>query len=477
VLAAGHTAAPDLLIITQVAKLIAADGAAGARFGSSVSASGDTLVVAGGGAAYVFYRDRGGVNHWGQVRQLAALDGAKYDHFGSSASVSGDTLLVGASEAAVGGNQSQGAAYVFSRNRGGADNWGQVKKLIASDGAQYDRFGESVSVSGDMAVVGAPGGGNFRQGAAYVFSRNQGGVDNWDQVKKLIASDGAEYDRFGGSVSVRGDTVVIGASGANACCYEDQGAAYIFSRNQGGLDNWGQVRKLTTIEGGSGDKFGDSVSASGDALIVGALGGGSFYQGAAYVFYRNQGGADSWGRVGQLAARDGAKYDDFGTSVSLSGDMAVVGAPWADVGGNWGQGAAYVFSRNQGGTGQWGQVKKLATSDDAGIDEFGTSVSLNGDTLVVGAPGAVVGGNWGQGAAYVFSRDQGGANHWGRVKKLTAAGGAMGDRFGSSPCPSAGTRSWLGRPMPMWATSGTRVRPMCSIAAKAGQITGVGSRS
>ncbi len=195
----------DPRIHTQVAKLTASDGAGGDEFGFSVAVSGDTLVVgayrddrgANGnqGSAYVFQRNQGGADQWGQVRQLTASDGAASDQFGSSVAVSGDTVVVGAYLDDVGTNADQGSAYVFQRNQGGADEWGQVRQLTASDGTASDHFGFSVAVSGDTVVVGA-----YRNGSAYVFQRNQGGADEWGQVKQLTASGGAAADRFGYSV-------------------------------------------------------------------------------------------------------------------------------------------------------------------------------------------------------------------------------------------------------------------------------------
>ncbi len=341
-----------------------------------------------------------------QVAKLTAADGAAWDEFGYSASVSADTAAVGAGGAG-GGDAYQGAVYIFYRNQGGPGAWGQVAKLTAGGGAG-EWFGCSVSLNGDTAVVGelwADVGGNTNQGVAHVFYRDQGGPDAWGQVAKLTAADGAAYDLFGYSVSVSGDTAVVGASSADVGGNLYQGAAYIFYRNRGGPGAWGQVVKLVAADGAADNYFGVSVSVSGDTALVGAEWAdvGGIAQGAAYVFHRNQGGADAWSQVAKLTATDGEEGDIFGTSVSLSGDMAVVGARGADVGDNLRQGAAYVFYRNQGARDAWGQVAKLTAADGVGFDRFGVSASVSGDTAVVGAWHAEVGGNTWQGAAYVYS--------------------------------------------------------------------------
>ena len=155
-----------------------------------------------------------------------------------------------------------------------------------------------------------------------------------DEVQKLLASDAQAGDAFGVGVAVSGDTAVVGANGEDA----GAGAAYVFGRNQGGADNWGQVAKLTASDAGADDHFGVSVAISGDTAVVGAdleAGGAGdplTFAGAAYVFGRNQGGADNWGQVAKLTASDAQAVDLFGVSVAVSGDTAVVGARGEDAG-------------------------------------------------------------------------------------------------------------------------------------------------
>jgi len=201
--------------------------------------------------------------------------------FGKSASISGDTITVGAHLATVGGS-----VYVFDRNQGGANNWGEVAKLKADDGAGGDFFGLSASISGDTITVGASSddnAGGTNSGSAYVFDRNQEGINNWGQVKKLTASDAAASDQFGGSVSISGDTITVGAQ------FDDivgigEGSAYVFKRNQEGINNWGELIKLTASDAANVDLFGTSVSISGDTVVVGADNNESS-TGSAYVFF------------------------------------------------------------------------------------------------------------------------------------------------------------------------------------------------
>jgi hypothetical protein len=397
--------------ITEDKILSASDKADNDYFGWSVAVSGDTIVVgapfaaSGGtsrGQAYVFSRNQGGADTWGQVKNLSASDKADNEYFGYAVAVSGDTVVVGAPYANSGGTD-RGQAYIFSRNQGGTDFWGEVKILSASDKADNEYFGYAVAVSGDTIVVGAryDASGGPQRGQAYVFSRNQGGTNFWGEVKILSASDEADFNYFGYSVAVSGDTVVVGASAADSGC-TDCGQAYVFSRNQGGTNFWGEVKVLSASDEADFNFFGWSVAVSGDTVVVGAPYADSGWtdRGLTYVFSRNQGGTNAWGEVKILSASDKANNNYFGYSVAVSGDTVVVGASAAASGGTY-RGQAYVFSRNQGGTDYWGEVKILSASDKADYNKFGESVAFDGDTVVVGASGANSGGTV-RGQAYVF---------------------------------------------------------------------------
>ena len=273
-------------------KLTASDAQANDGLGRSVAISGDTAVVgarfenAGGtnaGAAYIFQHSQGGAGNWGQVSKLTASDAQAGDAFGRSVAVSGDTAIVGAVAEDAGGSGT-GAAYVFQRDQGGPDNWGEVTKLTASNAQAFDTFGFSVTVSGDTAIVGAPAPLTGNDGAAYVFRRDAGSPDNWGQVKKLTATDADGPGWFGFNVAVSEDTAVVGAAFiSNAGT--DADPPYVFQRDQGGAGNWGEISRLTASDAAAGDLFGARVAVSGDTAVVGATGEGvAPFHGAAYVF-------------------------------------------------------------------------------------------------------------------------------------------------------------------------------------------------
>jgi hypothetical protein len=434
--------------VSEVKKVTASDAQDTDFFGWSVAVSGDTAVVGAiyedgagtdRGAAYLFERDQGGAGNWGEVKELTASDTQDNDFFGYSVAVSGDTAVVGAIYE-DGAGTDRGAAYVFKRDQGGAGNWGEVKKLTASDAQDTDYFGYSVAVSGDTAVVGAhfEDGAGTDRGAAYVFGRDQGGAGNWGEVKKLTASDAQDNDLFGDSVAVSKDTAVVGAISEDGAG-SDRGAAYLFERDQGGAGNWGEVKKFTASDAQDNDLFGNSVAVSGDTAAVGAVfeDGAGAIRGAAYVFKRDQGGVGNWGEVKKLTASDAQDGDYFGYSVAVSGDTAVVGAYYEDgaaPGSN--RGAAYVFERDQGGAGNWGEVKKLTASDTQNADYFGHSVAVSGDTAAVGAP-AEDGAGTDRGAAYLF----GPPLAVGGIAELPdLAGGRL--EAGGSPGGGVGLEAW-----------------------------------
>lgn len=392
-------------------KIIASDAFKNDRFGISVAISSDVTAVGSfqdddngneSGAAYIQYRNQGGAGNWGEVRKVLPNDGAANDEFGKSVGLDGSTLIVGARLDDDNGAES-GSAYIFTQNQGGLDNWGQVQKLLASDGMANDEFGVSVAVSGDFAVVGAHQH-NSGAGAAYVYERNAGGPNNWGQIAKLVAADQAAGDNFGWSVAIDGSTIVVGAyndddNGLNS------GSAYVFYQNQGGPNNWGQVTKLTASDGFSLDFYGYSVDVEGDHIIVGAYqdddNGGS--SGSAYIYNRNNGGADNWGEVKKLIASDGFANDLFGISVALDGEKAVVGANGDDWNGP-STGSAYLFCQNEGGMDNWGELLKFKASDRMNGDNFGVDVDIDGMDVIVGAhlTDDVANAN---GAAYILSTD------------------------------------------------------------------------
>ena len=393
------TSAPRALLAVQQAELSDRGAATYDEFGYSVVLSGDTALVGApyktiagryqAGAAYVFTRTG---KIWSQQARLAAPDGAAGDGFGTSVALSGDTALIGAPYRTVAGQIAAGAAYVFS---GAGTSWSQQAELSVPDAAFEDEFGTSVALSGDTALVGAPNktvAGRYQAGAVYMFTRTG---TTWPQQTELAASDVAPHDGFGWSVALSGDTALVGAPFRSVGAAGEAGVAYIF---RGSGTSWSQRAELSDSDVAADDCFGTAMALSGKAVLIGAPGktvAGRYQAGAVYMFTRT---GTTWPQQTELAASDGAAGDNFGFSVALSGGTALVGADGKTVSGRVGAGVAYVF---RGPGTSWPQQAELSDPHAALEDEFGWSVALSGDTALVGADIKTVGGHTAAGAAYV----------------------------------------------------------------------------
>lgn len=403
-------AALDLAAVVNLqAALTAPTPAAYDFFGSSMAVSGNTALVGafnrtvkGGvraGAVYVYTRSGA---TWSRQATLVAKDAADFDYFGYSVALSGDTALVGAYGKTVGGLNAAGAAYVFTRS---GTTWTQQAELLDPNPVQYEEFGASVALSCDTALIGAPwkDGTYSRAGTAFVFTRTG---TAWSQQAELLRSDTANYDYFGQSVALSGDTALVGTWGKNVFV----GAAYVFTRSG---TTWTQQAELSDT---GTDAFGWSVALSPNTALVGARMtnvGSADSAGAAYVFTR---AGTTWTKQAKLTAADAASDAEFGSSVALLGDSAVVGAWRKTVLGHPQAGASYVFSR-QGTT--WSARAELRDPNAAADDQFGCSVALSDTTMFSGADQRTVSGQAQAGAAYVYRLSP-------TITKLNPASGKRG---------------------------------------------------
>ena len=395
---------------TQQAELVASDGTAGDSFGNAVAISNNTAVVGASrqpsqnnrGAAYVYVRIGAS---WSEQQKLLPADVINGDTFGASVGIdvppfSIPTIVVGAPIKNIGGTAGKGAAYVFVRI---GTVWVQQQQLVASDGGLNEFFGTSVAISGDTILVGAPNhtvGANTRQGAVYVFVRNG---STWTQQQELNANDGLVSDQLGGAVALAGDTAVAGAREDNFGANRN-GKAYVFVRNG---TTWSQQQKLTASDGSALDAFGNSlaINHNTDTIAVGALNDDEVTpndRGSVYVFVRN---GTTWSQqqrlIGSLGMASGFTAH-FGTSVAVDGDTLIAGAPQIDPLDGNGRGVVYLFSRF--GT-TWTEQNRFEIPP-AVLREFGCSVAMSGDSFIGGAQQDTVGSNLSQGSAYVFSTGQ-----------------------------------------------------------------------
>jgi FG-GAP repeat/Bacterial Ig-like domain (group 3) len=343
---------------TQTAALTASDGAARDNLGFSVAISGDTIVAGAPGhqvgansdqgSAYVFVKPPSGWANAAQTAELTASDGLASDALGSSVAASGSTIVAGAPFHAVGSNSAQGAAYAFALPAGGWANAQQTAELTATDGATDDELGSSVGVSGSTIVAGAPyhAGTGIGQGGAYVFVEPAAGWTNATQTAELTASDTRSYDFLGFSVAVSGATVVAGAPYHQVGTQSDAGAAYVYVQPSTGWVNTTQTAELVASDGAASDYLGLSVGIDGGTVVAGApyhQVAGRTWQGASYAFAEPTTGWVNASQTAELTASDGAASDYLGLSVAVSGVTVVAGAPGHRVGANPTQGAALTF--------------------------------------------------------------------------------------------------------------------------------------
>jgi len=351
----------------QRAKLLAEDGATDDLFGCSVAIS-DNVAIVGAhrnaltGAAYVYERSG---SAWEFVARLVNDGAAGGSHVGWSVAVEGDLAVIGATGTWTG---------VFQRLGTG---WSQVARLRPDDFTPGSLFGRTVALSGERSVVGAPhdDDNGVESGSAYVFERDPNGA--WPQVAKLLPSDGQYGDRFGLALAIDVDVVAVGAPDDDDLG-NWSGSAYVFERDPSGA--WLQTAKLLPHDGTFFWRFGTSVAVRNGLILVGAdhARGVRYYSGAVYVFERDPDGV--WSETAKLMPSDGQTSDAFGRSVAFDGSVAVIGAPWNQ---RTTCGAVYVFTQEANGA--WSEIAKLTPSDGDYHDEFGCSVSISGNTAVIGA--------------------------------------------------------------------------------------------
>ncbi len=386
----GATSAP--LVWAPDGVLLTAPVISNGELGHSVAIDGTTIAAGARGAStsdnsvYVFSRGAGG---WSQEQKLKSTsDPAQADDaFGRAVALDADTLVAGAESRDVSGLGNAGTAYVFVRS-GAA--WSEQQRLTAPVPKASDLFGRSVSVSGDSVAIGATGDDDKASsaGAVYVFVRT-GTV--WTLEQKITASDGAADDHFGASVSLDGDVLAVGAPDAEELVY-GAGAVYVFERS-GGV--WSEQQTLVASNPGSDEQMGRGVALDGATLLAGAPGKDTA-TGASYVFVKS--GA-MWSEQQVLAASNAAPLSDFGWSVAVYGDTAVIGARQED-GGGIDAGAAYVFERSGAA---WSETKLLKAPSPAMDTFYGGAVAVSGEALAVASTYDGAGGP-GAGAVYAYAR-------------------------------------------------------------------------
>lgn len=351
--------------------------------------------------------------------------------YGYSVSISGNYAIVGDPYKNRGGLFDAGGAAIYQYTGG---RWVFMQNLVDQDGGAYDYFGFSVSISGNYAIVGAPGddvGANTDQGSVIPYILSGG---TWLQLSKITDPTGAASDKFGSSVSVSNGWAIAGTPLDDVGANVDQGSICFYQYQ---APAWQFRQKFTATGGTTGDYFGCSVSVNGTRAIAGAYGddvGANGDQGSAVIYAYN---GSTWSAMGTITDPGGAAGDQFGYSVSLYSNYAIAGAPNDDAGANTDQGSAVIFWYNNS---NWAYLKKLIDPESTSNDNYGYSVSISGNYAIVGISEYDVGTNLQQGSAVIYAR----VGHlWQKVQKVTDPGGTDQDKFGYAASIDGSTRQFV----------------------------------
>ena len=365
----------------ETPKLFPSDANTGDSFGASVAIDGNIAVVgaylndSNGSDCGAVYVYELSGSQWTERQKLTALDGSPGDQFGRSVAIESNTIVVGSYC-----DDDKGSAYVFTRLGG---TWAQQQKLVAPDAAPIDRFGCSVAIDNNTIVIGAYRGNNFT-GSAYVFTRIG---STWVFQQKITSSDAQSGDSFGYSVAIDNNTIIIGAPKWS----NPIGSAYFYQRQS-------TVWLEQSVLRGDAGHFGFSVALDGNLAVIGAYEDDTNIvsgAGSAYVFANTDVG---WVKQQKLFDANSPAYrEDFGWAVAIKNDTILAGCINDSVNGKQG-GAVFEFVRT-GST--WVQSDRLTAGDADANDEFGKSVALAGRHIVIGAPYNFNDGN-STGSAYLF---------------------------------------------------------------------------
>ncbi|WP_430933059.1 T9SS type A sorting domain-containing protein [Saccharicrinis sp. 156] len=400
----------------KIAQLTSSDGEYLDYFGCSVSISEDIIVVGAennenDGAAYVYEKPETG---WSSMTETAKLlPSGSSDKFGCAIDIYQDEIIIGAwLETSY-----SGAAYIFVKPTTGWLDMNETSRLTVSDRHVYDRFGCSVSLYNGTAVIGAYGKDDF--GAAYIFEKPESGWSNMNETAKLNASDIAESDDFGFSVNINNDVAIIGSRDNDDNC----GAVYLFEKPIGGWENMEESVKLapstrTTCH------FGWSVYADDDAIIIGTTDNTGDSQ--AYIFEKPESGWTNMTETTKVKISGENESDIFRSTVCISDDHAIVTSEYSNKLG-YNSGAAYFFNKTST---DWTSISEIEVTPSTPYfnneyDNYGTSVCINENYAVIGAPGY----SNGKGCAYVMYNNN---NEWKTIATLTASDGVADDELGIS---------------------------------------------
>jgi len=389
-------------------KLFASDPAAANQYGQSVDMKGDWAIVGSNqknaageqsGTAYILYRDAS-TGEWGQVAQLFPDNSSLGNVFFGAKVAMGNGFCAVAAGLDDENGVDAGAVYIYKYNGPNPGDWVFYQKILGVNAGE--EIGSSLDYFNEILLVGTIKNADVAAdaGAAYLFAQTPAGTGNWNLVKKLTAPDSDLGDHFGYDVALSGNQAVVTAKDDDEKNV-DAGAAYVFAKDQGGANNWGLVKKIMAADGEDDDNLGVSVDLDGGWLVVGANKDDDKgpESGSAYVFYQNQGGVNNWGTYTKLTDYNGGKGEHFGYDVSIDGEHIAVGARWKKVFQSR-AGAVFVYHKEVDG---WAEFSILTDPANFYNDQLGSSVVIDNFSILAGIPGEDLSQNTDCGAVLTFS--------------------------------------------------------------------------
>lgn len=408
--------------VNQIRKIIAPVRNADTRFGGGESIiSGDRLLIgayaddydendlnykANGGSVYYYERVN---SEWVFRQKIVSPSISENSYFGDGIALQDDVLVVNSVQDDKDENNQNilfrsGSVFIYNLVNG---VWVFQKKITSPDRIASETFGGRAAFHGDFLFVTTNKEGEDENelntlsnaGAVYVYKRNQGGVNNWGFYKKIVAFDRQANQSFGFSVSADNDNLFIGDN-------QGSGNLYIFNKNQGGTDNWGFIKKITPPDGNAGDQFSFTQKVYGDLIAVSSrfhdYDGSSLNflsnSGAVYLYQKDEGGTDNWGLLKKIVAPVRGSLDEFGRGIYLYDDKLIASSIKEDHDENnlnpiSDAGAVYLFEKDEGGTDNWSFAKKFVANDRATSDEFENNIHLNNREIIIGSQLSDLDGN------------------------------------------------------------------------------------
>ena len=360
------------------------------------------------GAAFIYRYESGSTNEWSKWQTLQPASLSTNDRFGSAVAMSDDLIAV----SAYGGREdgvSVGAVYVFERNQGGSNEWEEIARITPTNLQANSEFGFSLALDGDHLAVGVPfariDGSSTTNGAVYVFSRHEGGTNMWGQV--MYWSPPFSSSQFGRAVSLKGDRLLVGAP-RYAVSGEGQGAVWHFDRNTGGSGNWGEREQISVPDAISPSGFGWSISQNDEYIVIGAPDTavtGTNNMGSVFVFTPASGTNDAVMILSLDEPQRGSRR--YGRSVSIDGGYLFIGAPLREPEAPFSDAATYLYRQNALDPLVWDLLEQLERPQNSSASLFGAAVALRDGTGIVGAPATQPADTAGHAFMYRFRYDYG----------------------------------------------------------------------